>query len=192
MCGSEAARARQARPSGSRSPSSDSRRDDERQAARRRVVRAGRAAPHARAPPGVVADPAPINPGSGFGSGLGLGPGSAAAASGAESTLAPEAVLAARQHLCALIPLFVNRTLELYAALGPHPTTIQSLLALLALFTYAGRPLEAEETAARLWDTLRAATFPQGLGENPQTLSALRLQYASMVRLATAHPFPMP
>ena len=48
-----------------------------------------------------------------------LGPGSAAAASGAESTLAPEAVLAARQHLCALIPLFVNRTLELYAALGP-------------------------------------------------------------------------
>ena len=142
----------------------------------------------ATAPPGVVADPAPINPGSGFGSGLGLGPGSAAAASGAESTLPPEAVLAARQHLSALIPLFVNRTLELYAALGPHPTTIQSLLALLALFTYAGRPLEAEETAARLWDTLRAATFPEGLGENPQTLSALRLQYASMVRLATAHP----
>ena len=119
----------------------------------------------ATAPPGVVADPAPINPGSGFGSGLGLGPGSAAAASGAESTLAPEAVLAARQHLCALIPLFVNRTLELYAALGPHPTTIQSLLALLALFTYAGRPLEAEETAARLWDTLRAATFPKGWGK---------------------------
>ena len=146
----------------------------------------------ATAPPGVVADPAPVNSGSGFGSGLGLGPGSAAAASGAESTLAPEAVLAARQHLCALIPLFVNRTMELYAALGPHPTTIQSLLALLALFTHAGRPLEAEETAARLWDTLRAATFPQGLGENPQTLSALRLQYASMVRLATAHPFPMP
>ena len=132
--------------------------------------------------------PCPVNPGSGFGSGLGLGPGSAAAASGAESTLPPEAVLAARQHLSALIPLFVNRTLELYAALGPHPTTIQSLLALLALFTYAGRPLEAEETAARLWDTLRAATFPEGLGENPQTLSALRLQYASMVRLATAHP----
>ena len=142
----------------------------------------------ATAPPGVVADPAPVNPGSGFGSGLGLGPGSAAAASGAESTLPPEAVLAARQHLSALSPLFVNRTLELYAALGPHPTTIQSLLALLALFTYAGRPLEAEETAARLWDTLRAATFPEGLGENPQTLSALRLQYASMVRLATAHP----
>ena len=142
----------------------------------------------ATAPPGVVADPAPVNPGSGFGSGLGLGPGSAAAASGAESTLPPEAVLAARQHLSALIPLFVNRTLELYAALGPHPTTIQSLLGLLALFTYAGRALEAEETAARLWDTLRAATFPEGLGENPQTLSALRLQYASMVRLATAHP----
>ena len=69
----------------------------------------------------------PHQSGSGFGSGLGLGPGSAAAASGAESTLAPEAVLAARQHLSALIPLFVNRTLELYAALGPHPTTIQSL-----------------------------------------------------------------
>ena len=54
----------------------------------------------ATAPPGVVADPAPINPGSGFGSGLGLGPGSAAAASGAESTLPPRRC-SPRDNICA-------------------------------------------------------------------------------------------
>lgn len=148
----------------------------------------------ATASPGVVADPPPVAPGSGLrfdlGLGVGLGPSTAAASGDAASISISDAALAERRQLDALIPSFVNRTLELYAALGPHPTTIQSLLALLALFTRAARPLEAEEAAARLWDMLRAAAFPGGLGENPQTISALRLRYASMVHSATANTFP--
>ena len=137
----------------------------------------------ATAPP--ASSRTPSNPEFRFRFSLGLGPGSAAAASGAGNRRSPRggarrATTSVRAHPLVRQP-HAGAVRRARPASGGDSSRSHALL---ALFTYAGRPLEAEETAARLWDTLRAATFPEGLGKNSQTLSALRVQYASMVRLA--------
>jgi hypothetical protein len=105
-------------------------------------------------------------------------------AAGVVERMILEAGMGMPNQLDIFIQQLATRASELYMVLGPHELVVQTLMALAVACHRGGYAADTELALAQLWDVVRAAAFPGGVGETDAAAAELRVKFGDMVKTA--------